>query len=271
VITATLVALALAQQAPPAEPGTSAPGTGQTTPATGAKPPASITPASNPDAHAPTTAADATPAQLFARAIAAVGPTERVPCLRAEGAIETPEGRSEITILWNARPPRRIVVRERMADGREAAWGCTGERGWMRVPGRDATLDVEPAAVIATKAGLVPSLMVMALADRFPLRTPGADETLDGIACRRVDLEDRDGLPGAAWFEVTSGRLHAFRTQASRADAPTVTTIEAWADAGPLHVPARLVSRSGDRVVRTTFTRLAIEALPDAEFAAPPR
>ena len=73
----------------------------------------------------------------------------------------------------------------------------------MRVAGRDGVLELEPAAVVATCAPLVPSLMVMAVADRFPTRTLGPAETLDGVACRRVDLEDRDGLPGAAWFVRT--------------------------------------------------------------------
>lgn len=212
-------------------------------------------------------ATDPTPAQLFRRAIEAVGPISQAPCLRAEGVIESDQARSDVTLLWNAKAPRRIVVRERLHDGRLVEWGCNGERGWMRVPGRETTVDVEPAAVLATKAALVPSVMVMALADRFTVRTGSAPDVLDGVRCRRVDLEDRDGLPGAAWFDADTGRLRAFRTQAARDETPTLTTIEAWAAAGPLQVPAKLVSRTGDRTVRTTFARLSTDPLPDELFA----
>lgn len=206
---------------------------------------------------------------LFDTAIAAVGPVDRVACLRATGTIDSGGARSELEVLWNARAPRRVVVRERLADGGLNETGCDGARGWMRVAGRDGVLELEPAAVVATCAPLVPSLMVMAVADRFPTRTLGPSETLDGVACRRVDLEDRDGLPGAAWFEASSGRLRAFRTQASRASAPVTTTIEAWTQAGPLLVPARLVSRSAGSTVRTTFARVDSDALPDAVFRSP--
>jgi len=206
---------------------------------------------------------------LFERAITAVGAIERVPCVRASGTIETGGARSELEVLWNARAPRRAVVRERLADGGVNETGSDGERGWMRVAGREGVREIEPAAVIATCAPLVPSLMVIAVADRFPTRALGPDETLDGVACRRVDLEDRDGLPGTAWFETSSGRLHAFRTRGSRASDPVTTTIEAWMPAGPLTVPARLVSRGTGPTVRTTFTRVEIDALPDAAFRCP--
>ena len=218
-----------------------------------------------PDAAAAAPTAD----RLFERAIAAVGAIDRVPCVRASGTIETGGTKSELEVLWNARAPRRAVVRERLADGGVNETGSDGERGWMRVAGRDGLREIEPAAVIATCAPLVPSLMVIAVADRFPTRTLGPAETVDGVACRRVDLEDRDGLPGAAWFETASGRLHAFRTRASRASDPVTTTIEAWTQAGPLTVPARLVSRGTGPTVRTTFTRVEIDALPDAAFRCP--
>ena len=207
--------------------------------------------------------------QLFDRAIAAVGPVERAPFLRATGTIETGGERSELEVLWSARAPRRAVVRERLADGGVNETGSDGVRGWMRVAGREGVREIEPAVVIATCAPLVPSLMVMAVADRFPTRTLGPVETLDGVACRRVDLEDRDGLPGAAWFDVASGRLHAFRTQASRAVAPVTTTIAAWMQAGPLTVPSRLVSRGAGPAVRTAFTRVETDAIADAAFRTP--
>lgn len=229
------------------------------------------TPASTPDAS--TTAAEAptdpTPSQLFARAVEAVGPLKSTPFLRAEGVVETPEGRSDVTILWSARPPRRIVLRERLSDGRVAEWGCDATRGWMRVPGRLAPLEVETAAVLAVRAAFVPSNMVMALADRFPIRTSATPETLDGVRCTRVALEDRDGLPGVAWFECDTGRLRAFQTQPSRTEAPSVTTIQAWTKVGPLTLPSSLVSRTSDRVTRTTFTHLSTNAIPDADFTPP--
>ncbi len=230
-------------------------------------PPAQAPPAPAPGAEA--APQDPTPAQIFARALAAVGPVQSFPCLRAEGSIETPESRSALTIVWDARPPRRIVVRETLADGRVAEWGCDARRGWIRVPGREAPVELEPVAVMAVRAALVPSNMVMALADRFPIRTAVTPETLDGVRCLRVDLEDRDGLPGAAWFDMETGRLRAFRSQASREDTPGLTTIEAWTEVGPLRLPSRLTCRSGDRVTRTTFTSLSVEAIPDAAFAPP--
>ena len=237
------------------------------------EPPAPATPPPTAPATAaqptPPIASDPTPAQLFQRAIACVGPIEQAPCLRAEGVIETAGGRSDITLLWNARAPRRIVVRERLSDGRVAEWGASGERGWMRAPGREAPIEVEPAAVLASKAALVPSLMVLALADRFPHRTSAAIETIEGVRCHRVDLEDRDGLPGAAWFDTGTGRLRAFQTRGSRNETPTTTTIEAWTSAGALQVPSRLVCRSGTSEVRTTFSRLSVEPIADEAFAPP--
>lgn len=224
-------------------------------------------------AHAPTPPAATDPAgaanRLFERAIAAVGPVERVPFLRATGRIEHGEDRSAIEVLWNARAPRRIVVRERLADGRVNETGCDGERGWMRVAGRESALELEPAAALATAAPLVPSLMVMAVADRFPSRTLGPIEPQDGVSCQRVDLEDRDGLPGAAWFETATGRLRAFRTRASRTASPVVTSIESWAAAGPLTVPACIVSRGSGPAVRTAFVSIETTPIPDADFRAP--
>lgn len=215
-------------------------------------------------------AAETNPAdRLFDVAIAAVGPIERAPFVQASGSIETGGERSELEVLWSARAPRRVLVRERLADGGVNETGCDGARGWMRVAGRDGVRELEPAAVVATCAPLVPSLMIMAVADRFPSRSLGPTETIDGVACRRVDLEDRDGLPGAAWFDVANGRLRAFRTRASRATDPVTTTIEAWTQAGLLTVPARLVSRGTGPAVRTTFTRVDTAAIPDAAFRAP--
>lgn len=230
--------------------------------------PPEATPAKAPDAPASPSPAQAANT-FFDRAIAAVGPVERAPFLQATGTIETGGERSELEVLWSARAPRRTVVRERLADGGVNETGSDGVRGWMRVAGRAGVREIEPAVVIATCAPLVPSLMVMAVADRFPTRTLGPVETLDGVACRRVDLEDRDGLPGAAWFDVANGRLSVFRTQASRAAAPVTTTIEAWMQAGPLTVPSRLVSRGAGPAVRITFTRVETDAIADAAFRTP--
>lgn len=232
--------------------------------------PPSAAPAPDAPTAPTTTAARADEAsRLFDRAIAAVGPVERVPCMRATGTIDADGRRSELEVLWSARPPRRVLVRERLADGGLNETGTDGARGWMRLAGREGVREIEPAAVLATCAPLVPALMVMAVADRFPIRACGPEEALEGVPCRRVDLEDRDGVPGAAWFERDTGRLRAFRTQANRA-APTVTTtIEAWIGAGPLTVPSRLVSRSAGAVVRTAFERVQVDPVADGAFRAP--
>lgn len=217
----------------------------------------------------PATPATPTPAAIFQRAIDGIGPVDRVATLRAEGTIETSGETRGLRILWSARSPRRLLVRETSPTGAVSESGCNGARGWMRVAGRDTVLDVEPAAVMAANAGLVPHLMVMALADRYPQRTSGPVETLDGIACRRLDLEDRDGVPGAAWFEEGSGRLHAFRTQARRSEPARTTSIMAWTNVGPLTVPAAFQIEHEGRVTRVRFTRLSDEPIPDADFGAP--
>lgn len=208
-----------------------------------------------------------TPAGLFDRAIAAVGPVERVPTLHAEGSIEDPSGRSSIEVLWSARAPRRLLVRVKSAAGAVSESGCDGTRGWMIVPGRADALDVEPAAILAANAGLVPPLMVMALADRFPQRTLGPDETIDGVRCTRVDLEDRDGMPGAAWFEVASGRLRAFRTQRRRSEPAMTTTITEWTSVGPLTLPATLRSVRDGKVTQLRFDRIRADPIEAGAFA----
>jgi len=219
-------------------------------------------------AQAPQTATPA-PTELFERAIAAVGPADKVPWLRAEGWIQEPSGRSTIEVLWSARTPRRLVVRVKAPDGAISESGCDGSRGWMRVPGRDGALDVDPAAILVANAGMVPPLMVMALADRFPTRTPGAEETLEGTPCRRLDLEDRDGVPGAAWFESASGRLRAFRTQRRRNEPAMTTTITAWTTVGPLSVPAALRSVREGKATELRFERFGTDPIPDEAFAPP--
>jgi hypothetical protein len=218
----------------------------------------------------PTVAAEnAAPPDLFAAAIALVGPAEKVPFLRCEGTIETERGTSALEVLWSARSPRKLIVRERMPDGSIAESGCDGTRGWMRVPGRAETLDVEPTAVLAGNAGIVPPLLVLALADRFVQRTPGPDETIGGVACRRLDMEDRDGLPGTAWFESATGRLRAFRVQSRRSQPAMTTTITAWTTVGPLLVPSAFESSRDGKITRVRFTRLEAAPIDPAAFAPP--
>jgi hypothetical protein len=214
-------------------------------------------------------AVDAAPADHFTKAITLVGPVDRVPFLRCEGSIETERGTSALEVLWSARAPRRLIVRERLPDGSIAESGCDGTRGWMRVPGRAAPLEVEPAAVLAGNAGIVPPLMLLALADRFPQRKPGTDETIGGVACRRLEMEDRDGVPGVAWFDAATGRLRAFRVQARRSQPATITTITAWTTVGPLLVPSGFESIRDGATTRVRFTRFDAEPLDPAAFAPP--
>jgi hypothetical protein len=218
----------------------------------------------------PTVAAEPAAApDLFAQAITRVGPSDKVPFLRCEGSIETEGGTSTLEVLWSARTPRRLIVRERMPYGLVAESGCDGTRGWMRVPGRAETLDVEPAAILAGNAGIVPPLMLLALADRFVERTPGPDETVGGVACRRLDLEDRDGVPGAAWFEASTGRLRAFRVQSRRSQPAMTTTITAWSTVGPLLVPSAFDSIRDGRTTRVRFTRFDTAPIDPTAFAPP--
>lgn len=214
-------------------------------------------------------AVDAAPADHFTKAITLVGPVDRVPFLRCEGSIETERGTSTLEVLWSARAPRRLIVRERLPDGSIAESGCDGTRGWMRVPGRAAPLEVEPAAVLAGNAGIVPPLMLLALADRFPQRKPGTDETIGGVACRRLEMEDRDGVPGVAWFDAATGRLRAFRVQARRSQPATITTITAWTTVGPLLVPSAFESIRDGATTRVRFTRFDTEPRDPAAFAPP--
>jgi hypothetical protein len=209
------------------------------------------------------------PAAIFQRAIACIGPVDRVASLRAAGTIETAGQTRALLILWNARAPRRLLARETSPSGAVTESGCDGTRGWMRVAGRDSVLDVEPAAVIAANAGMVPHLMVMALADRYLQRTTGPIETIDGVACRRLDLEDRDGVPGAAWFEEDGGRLRAFRTQARRAEPARITTIMAWTGVGPLTVPSAFRIEHAGHTTHVRFARITDEPIPLAEFHPP--
>lgn len=210
-----------------------------------------------------------TPSAIFQRAIACVGPVDRVASLRAEGSIETAGQTRALRILWRARTPRGLLVRETSPSGAISESGCNGARGWMRVAGRDTVLDVEPAAVMAANAGMVPPLMVMALADRSLQRTLGPVETLDGVACRRLDLEDRDGLPGAAWFEESTGRLRAFRSQPRRSEPARTTTITAWTAVGALSVPSAYRIEHAGQVTVVRFSRISEEPIPEEDFRPP--
>ena len=208
--------------------------------------------------------------QVMQRAVDAVGPASSVKFVRAEGTIEGPDGRSTIELLSSTAKPTRLIIRQRLADGRLLETGCNGELAWMRGP-RDETVQlIECSAVIATGAGLLPTRMMFALADRFPIRSMGPREMRDGKACERLELEDRDGAHASAWFDAASGRLLEIRTQDRKPGAPpSILRIEAWTTVGQLTLPTTISARKGDAVTRSTFTRISVDPIPDADFAPP--
>ncbi len=221
---------------------------------------------------APPAATD--PAALMRRALEAVGPVSEVTSLRADGEVRV-EGHPERTVRFEllsiAGSPRRLLLRQRLADGRSMEMGCLGEVGWLRRPGDSTAMPLEAVAVSATTSALLPSRMVLSVADRFPHRTPAPSGTFEGRVCDRLEVEDRDGVKGSLWFDPTSGRLTGIETQAKDASRPASrTVIEAWGPAGPLTVPVRLRMRRGDETVVTEFTSVSVEPLADKAFEPPP-
>ncbi len=214
------------------------------------------------------------PAALMRRALEAVGPVSEVTSLRADGEVRV-EGHPERTVRFEllsiAGSPRRLLLRQRLADGRSMEMGCLGEVGWLRRPGDSTAMPLEAVAVSATTSALLPSRMVLSVADRFPHRTPAPSGTFEGRVCDRLEVEDRDGVKGSLWFDPTSGRLTGIETQAKDASRPASrTVIEAWGPAGPLTVPVRLRMRRGDETVVTEFTSVSVEPLADKAFEPPP-
>jgi hypothetical protein len=214
------------------------------------------------------------PAALMRRALEAVGPVSEVTSLRADGEVRV-EGHPERTVRFEllsiAGSPRRLLLRQRLADGRSMEMGCLGEVGWLRRPGDSTAMPLEAVAVSATTSALLPSRMVLSVADRFPHRTPAPSGTFEGRVCDRLEVEDRDGVKGSLWFDPTSGRLTGIETQAKDASRPASrTVIEAWGPAGPLSVPVRLRMRRGDETVVTEFTSVSVEPLADKAFEPPP-
>ena len=120
-------------------------------------------------------------------------------------------------------------------------------------PRDDTVQPLECSAVIATSAGLLPTRMMFALADRFPIRSMGPREMRDGKACERLELEDRDGARASAWFDAASGRLLEIRTQDRKPGAPpSILRIEAWTTVGQLTLPTTISARKGDCLLYTS-------------------
>ncbi len=220
-------------------------------------------------ADAPRTDAAAT----VQRALEAVGPVSEVSSLRAEGEVRV-EGHPDRTVRFEllsvAGSPRRLRLRQRLADGRSMEMGCLGETGWMRRPGDATAMPLEAVAVSTVTSPLLPSRMVLSIADRFPHRSPGPDDSFEGRPCRRLDVEDRDGVKGRLWFDAATGRLAGIETDAKPpANDASRLVIEAWGPAGPLTVPVRLRLRRGDETVVTEFRSLSVDPLPEAAFEPP--
>jgi hypothetical protein len=221
----------------------------------------------------PVDAVASDPAALFRRALEAVGPVSEVTSLRAEGEVRVqghPDRTVRFELLSIAGSPRRLLLRQRLADGRSMEMGCRGEIGWLRRPGDTAATPLEAVAVSVTAAALLPSRMVLAVADRFPHRSAAPAGTFEGRACDRLEVEDRDGVKGRLWFDAASGRLAGIETDAKDAARPaSLTVIEAWGPAGPLTVPTRLRMRRGDETIETEFSGVSVEPIPDRAFEPP--
>lgn len=217
----------------------------------------------------PPPAAD-TPHQVIQRAIDAVGPIEAAPNLRAVGTVDDARaGRTEFELLAIAGTPRRILLRQKLADGRTMEMGCNDETGWMRPPSGGPPVAMEPAAVSTVTSALLPNRMMLAIADRFPIRRMGPVEEVPGgtAACRRLELEDRDGERGQAWFDLETSHLRLLRTGTGASQASL--TVAAWRRSGPLEMPVWLVTRRGDETVTTRFTTIELEPIPPERFAPP--
>ena len=221
----------------------------------------------------PTEPVSPEPGAIMQRALAAVGPVADVSSLRAEGEVRVPdhpERTVRFELLSIAGSPRRLLLRQRLPDGRQMEMGCQGEVGWMRRPGDDRAMPIEPVAVSATVAGLLPSRMVLSVADRFPHRQSAPAGAFEGRTCLRLDAEDRDGVKGRLWFDADSGRLAGIETEAKDAARPASRLVfEAWGAAGPLTVPTRLRMQRGDETLITEFRAISVEPIPEAAFAPP--
>lgn len=214
---------------------------------------------------------DSAATQVMQRAIDAVGPAGDARFVRVEGTVDGPDGHSTIEMLATATRPARLVIRQRLSDGRVLETGCDGEVAWMRSPRDGSVQPLECAAVLASGAGLLPTRMMFALADRFPIRTLAPRETRDGRPCDRLELEDRDGAHASAWFDVSTGRLIELRTVDRTPGAPpSVLRMEAWTAVGPLTLPTTISARRGEAITRSVFTRVSLDPIPDAAFAPPP-
>ena len=215
----------------------------------------------------PTTA---TPHQVIQRAIDAVGPLEAAPNLRAVGSVDDARGgRTEFELLAIAGTPRRILLRQKTADGRTLEMGCNGETGWMRPPAGGPPVEMEPAAISTVTSALLPNRMMLAIADRFPVRRMGPVEEVPGgtAACQRLELEDRDGTRGQAWFDLETGHLRLLRTGTGASQESL--SVAAWRRTGQLEMPIWLVTRRGDETVTTRFTTIELEPIPPERFAPP--
>jgi hypothetical protein len=214
------------------------------------------------------------PDAIMQRALAAVGPAQDVSSLRTEGEVRV-EGHPDRTVRFEllsiAGSPRRLLLRQRLPDGRDMGMGCQGDVGWMRRPGDARATPIEPVAVSATVAGLLPSRMVLAVADRFPHRKSAPAGTFEGRNCLRLDVEDRDGVRGRIWFDAVSGRIAGIETDAKDAAQPASRLVfEAWGPAGALTVPVRLRMQRGDETLVTEFRTISVEPIPEAAFDPPP-
>jgi hypothetical protein len=210
-----------------------------------------------------------TPHQVMQRAIDAVGPLEAAPHLRAQGTVDTRGDRTEFELLAIAGAPRRILLRQRLADGRLMEMGCDGETGWMRPPSGGPPVAMEPAAISTVASALLPNRMMLAIADSFPIRSMGPIEAVPGgtAACQRLELEDRDGARGQAWFDLETGHLRLLRVGSGASQESL--TVAAWRRSGSLEMPAWLVTRRGDETVTTRFTAIELDPIPPERFAAP--
>jgi|GEM_PF-2851853 len=211
-----------------------------------------------------------TATSVMQRAIDAVGPVSEVKFVRVQGTIDGPEGHSTIDMLSATNRPARLLIRQRLPDQKVMEIGCNGEIAWMRNPRDGSVQPLETAAVIATSAGMLPTRMMFAIADRFPHRSLGAREKYDDVLCQRLDLEDRDGMKGCAWFRVDTGQLLAIRNIDRDPTAPaTEMKIESWLTVGPLTVPGKISVQRGAEITRSAFTVVAFDAIPEADFAPP--
>lgn len=221
----------------------------------------------------PVDAASPDPAETVRRAVEAVGPVSEVASLRAEGEVRV-EGHPDRTVKFEllsiAGTPRRLLLRQRLPDGRSMEMGCQGETGWLRRPGESKAMPLEAAAVTASTAGLLPSRMMLAVADRFPHRAAAASGSFQGRPCLRLDVEDRDGVTGRLWFDASDGRLAGIETDARDAARPeSRMVIEAWGPAGPLRVPTRLRVTRGDETIVTEFACVRVDPIPETTFEPP--